>query len=176
MEPIKALKCDDEDKVTSMMATDVGDEMSPTSMSPEGKPVLNSYTFVIPEEKLGIFGTEEKWFSLFPQFNVLESGQSLTFSGSCNPNFEFYHRNMHYSCENAVSRPKLCTNPVHMFVAWAINNTNGHLETYLQCPQCGCGAEGAANLNDLYAAEQSGSRKVSDGEPLINDFDFDFDF
>ena len=53
-------------------------------------------------------------------------------------------------------------------VGWAYYNTNGHLETWLQCPQCGCGAEGAANLNDLYAAEQAGSRKISDPEQFIN--------
>ena len=41
-------------------------------------------------------------------------------------------------------------------------NTYGLFETFLQCPQCGCGSEGAANLNDLYAAEQDGSRNVSD--------------
>ena len=41
-------------------------------------------------------------------------------------------------------------------------NKNGIYETFLQCPQCGCGSEGAANLNDLYSAEQDGSRKVSD--------------
>ena len=43
-------------------------------------------------------------------------------------------------------------------------NTNGFYETLLQCPECGCGSEGAANLNDLYAAEQDDSRKVSDVE------------
>ena len=43
-------------------------------------------------------------------------------------------------------------------------NTNGFYETLLQCPECGCGSGGAANLNDLYAAEQDGSRKVSDVE------------
>ena len=149
--------------------------MSPTSLSPEDNPILNSYTFVILEERFEIFGSEGKWFSLFPQPKVLEPGQSLTFSGSCNPNFELYYRNMRYSCESVVKSPLLCTT-VPMLVAWAIKNTNGHLETYIQCPQCGCGSDGAANLNDLYAAEQSGSRKVSDGEPLINDFDFDFDF
>ena len=37
-------------------------------------------------------------------------------------------------------------------------------ETVLQCPECGCGAGGTVNLNDLYAAEQDGSRKVSDVE------------
>ena len=41
-------------------------------------------------------------------------------------------------------------------------NTNGILETPLQCPQCGCGATGAANLNELNIEEETGSRKVSD--------------
>ena len=30
---------------------------------------------------------------------------------------------------------------------------DGILTTALQCPQCGCGAEGAANLSDLLDAE-----------------------
>ena len=46
-------------------------------------------------------------------------------------------------------------------------NENGTLETLLQCPQCGFGAEGAANLNDLYAAEVAGFRKVTDVATLM---------
>ena len=41
---------------------------------------------------------------------------------------------------------------------------DGIYETPLQCPECGCGSGGAANMNDLYAGEQDGSRKVSDVE------------
>ena len=132
------------------------------------KPALNSYTFVIPE-------AEEwwlNWYNLiidFPDYKRLETGQSFTFSRSCNPNLEFNYRSWKYSCETVETSPQFCSNPVRVLVGWASYNTYGHLETWLQCPQCGCGADGAANLNDLYAAEQAGSRKVSDVELLIND-------
>ena len=56
----------------------------------------------------------------------------------------------------------MCDAPVFILLSGGNWNTNGIYETFLQCPQCGCGSEGAANLNDLYAAEQDGSRKVSD--------------
>ena len=49
-------------------------------------------------------------------------------------------------------------------------NTNGHLETLLQCPICGCGSEGAANLNDLFAAELEGSRTVLDNPNSMYNF------
>lgn len=54
-----------------------------------------------------------------------------------------------------------CNIKVEYLVRYGFLNTNGIFETLLQCPQCGCGAEGAANLNDLYAAEEAGLRKVS---------------
>ena len=136
----------------------------------EDKPALNSYTFVIPEPvKEGW-----NWYNQlidWPHLKLFETGQSLTFSGSCNPDLEFYFRGYNYSCESAKSAHfvDFCSFPVRDLIGWASYNTNGHLETWLQCPQCGCGAEDAANLNDLYAAEQAGSRKVSDVELLIND-------
>ena len=55
-----------------------------------------------------------------------------------------------------------CDIPVQWFFYWSKLNTNGHLETFLQCPQCGCGSEGAANLMDVYTAELEGSRTVLD--------------
>ena len=75
----------------------------------------------------------------------------------CNPNFKRYGI---YSCETIASW-KDCNRPVYDYVAYGNINASGFLETYLQCPECGCGPEGAPNLNDLYAAEQSGLRKVS---------------
>ena len=136
----------------------------------EDKPALNTYTFVIPEP------VKEGWVWYnqlidWPfKLKIFETGQSLTFSGSCNPDLEFFYRGHNYSCETAksVHFVGFCSYPVRDLIAWASYNTNGHWETWLQCPQCGCGAKGAANLNDLYAAEQAGSRKISDPEQFIN--------
>ena len=51
----------------------------------EDKHALNTYTFVIPEPvKEGW-----NWYNRiidFPNYKILETGQSFTFSGSCNPN------------------------------------------------------------------------------------------
>ena len=70
-------------------------------------------------------------------------------------------RGLRYSCEK-LAFENLCGSSVRHFVFFGNVNTNGILETTLQCPQCGCGAKGAANLNDHYIEEQTGSRKVSD--------------
>ena len=108
----------------------------------------DSYTFVIPEgfpwQVLG---------------DSLEAGQSIKVSGSCNPNFKLDHS---YSCDQIKSFEWCENNNVWNIVFYGTWNTNGILETMLQCPQCGCGAEGADNLNDLLAAE---SRTVVDDEP-----------
>ena len=96
----------------------------------------------------------------------------MTFSGLCNPNLEFFYGGYNYSYETAENAyfVDFCSFPVRDLVK------DGHIrtlmvnlvETWLQCPQCGRGAEGAANLNDLYTMEQIGSRKVSNAEQFIN--------
>lgn len=105
----------------------------------EDKPALNSYEFVIPEPIKETWN----WYNViidWPYFKIFETGHFVAF----------------------------CSFPVRNLVGWASYNTNDHLETWLQCPQSGCGAEGASNLNDLYAAEQVGSRKISNAEQFIN--------
>ena len=88
------------------------------------KPALNSYTFVIPE-------AEEwwlNWYNLiidFPDYKRLETGQSFTFSRSCNPNLEFNYRSWKYSCETVETSPQFCSNPVRVLVGWASYNTYG---------------------------------------------------
>ena len=98
----------------------------------EDKPALNTYTFVIPEPvKEGW-----NWYNRiidFPNYKRLETGQSFTFSGSCNPNLEFYYRSYHLSCETVEAVPEFCSFPVRDLVGWAFYNTDGHLETWLQC-------------------------------------------
>ena len=98
-------------------------------------------------------------------YNYFEAGHSLQVSESCNPNLTYVYTSYndliqldcdeikyHGGCDLSVSR-------LIKFGQW---NTNSIYETFLQCPACGCGSEGAANLNDLYTAEQDGYRKVSD--------------
>ena len=111
---------------------------------------MDSYTFVRPDDNRGwrIWSKE----SLFEDFEI---GHSIQVSESCNPNFLLYGRPCNYITN-------FCNTPVNSLLTYGNWNINGLYETALQCPQCGCGAEGAANLNDLYAAEQDGSRKVSD--------------
>lgn len=92
----------------------------------------------------------------------LEFGQSIQVSGSCNPNFV---DNNNWSCEAVTP---FCKLPVSTLIYNGSWNTNGIFETLLQCPQCGCGSEGAIDLNDHYAAEQAGSRKVSDVPEIMS--------
>ena len=94
----------------------------------------------------------------------MEAGDSIQVSESCNPNFIHYfflEPDIKYNCDEIMNMG-LCGTTVLNLIHYSQWNTDGHLETFLQCPQCGCGSEGAANLNDLYAAELDGSRKVSD--------------
>ena len=118
---------------------------------------MDSYTFAIPEEDY------HQWYLGYPSYTELEPGQTLTISGSCNPNFGGPEDP--FSCKLLEEHAYICNWWINSLVKHGLYNENGHLETFLQCPQCGCGAESAANLNDLYAAEQAGSRKVSEIEP-----------
>ena len=125
----------------------------------EDDTVSNSYTFAIPEEN---------WSFQWP-YTKLELGQTLTISNSCNPNYVNDRQGSPLSCETIADLPGICSWRSKWIVALGVYNENDQLETFLQCPQCGCGAEGAANINDLYAAEQAGSRKVMDDEVILNE-------
>ena len=98
-------------------------------------------------------------------FNV---GESVQVSSSCNPNFSDFFN--YFDCEEMADRG-WCDTKVLYLVSGGSWNTDGLLETPLQCPQCGCGSEGAVNLNDLWAAEKDGSRKVSDVSILDKPFE-----
>ena len=101
------------------------------------------------------------------QMLVFDVGQSVQVSSSCNPNFtDFFN---FYGCER-MAELGWCNIKVSSIVSEGIWNTDGLLETPLQCPECGCGSEGALNLNDLWAAEKDGSRKVSDVSVLNKPF------
>ena len=98
-------------------------------------------------------------------YDYFEAGHSLQVSESCNPNLTFvYTFNndlIQLDCDE-IKYHGGCDLPVSRLIKFGQWNTNGIYETFLQCPACGCGSEGAANLNDLYTAEQDGYRKVSD--------------
>ena len=78
-----------------------------------------------------------------------------------------FETSLRWSCEDIFIQGLCSTNTnARGSVYFGNFNTNGILETPLQCPQCGCGAKGAANLNDLCTdlctEEKTGSRKISD--------------
>ena len=110
----------------------------------------NSYTFV-PNQGPTIHAVSE---SCNPNFIHTQYIQHPNFING-NPNYK------QYDCDE-LKDMDACDMKVSDLINYGQWNTNGIFETVLQCPQCGCGSDGAANLNDLYAAEQDGSRKVSD--------------
>ena len=114
---------------------------------------LDSYTFVRPVDRLD-------WYQL-SQDEQFEVGHLFQVSKTCNPNF--INSNYNHNCDDIKNQGGCDFIDSAIFlVFWSQWNTKGHLETFLQCPQCGCGSDGAANLNDLYAAEQEGSRTFLD--------------
>ena len=153
-EPIKALKCDEaaHEEATNEAADELAEEDEGTS---------DSYKFVVPEEKWSSYATGANGITT----SLLELGQSFEVSALCNPNFMLFET---WSCEDILYH-SVCTTytSARGYVFFGQFNTNGILETPLQCPQCGCGATGAANLNELYIEEKTGSRKVSDDAKFI---------
>ena len=127
---------------------------------------LDSYTFVRPDDN---WSWELPSQEDLNSYNFFEAGHSLQVSASCNSNFIYaYTNNNHgtpisiqYDCDE-IKYHGGCDLRVTQLIKYGQWNTNGIYETFLQCPACGCGSEGAANLNDVYTAEQDGYRKVSD--------------
>ena len=150
-EPITALKCDE-----------AAHEEATNEAAEEDDGTSDSYKFVVPEENWWSYATGANG-----KTSPLELGQSLEISALCNPNFmifdPFFETSPKWSCEDIFIRG-ICTTHTSAkgYVYFGNFNTNGFLETPLQCPQCGCGATGAANLNELNIEEETGSRKVSD--------------
>ena len=105
------------------------------------------YTFVLPDD-----------FHVYYN-NEVSGGQALEFSKLCNADFvDSDGWNCAEFAENGF-----CEDSADNMVYYATENADGIWETGLQCPQCGCGDDGAVNLNDLYAAD--GDRTVSNREP-----------
>ena len=93
------------------------------------------YIFVLPED-----------FGMAANFEA-DEGHAFKFSELCNP--DWVASNGYPNCEQAAFRG-FCKDMVIDLVYLASENAEGIWETALQCPQCGCRADGAVNLNDLY--------------------------
>lgn len=109
--------------------------------------MIASYTFFIPENF---------WNSTYG-ISHIEHGHSPVVSGLCNPNFVDKDG---YDCEDYFENG-YCDDMITQLIFYSVWNENGILETSRQCPQCGCGADGAVNLNNLYADEVAGLKNVS---------------
>ena len=86
-------------------------------------------------------------------------GQTHKFSTLCNADFVASDG---YNCDEHFEYG-YCEDAAFTMVYYASENTDGIWETGLQCPQCGCGAGGAVNLNDLYA--EGDNKKVPNRRP-----------
>ena len=80
----------------------------------------------------------------------MAGGETLSFSSTCNPDFEDKDGTgcYEYARKNYCNAYK--THRI-WFVNFASQNEDGIWETGLQCPECGCGANGATDLNSLSA-------------------------
>ena len=120
-----------------------------------------------------LYAIEQKGYAAWQQSYTFVPNQGPPIhavSELCNPDFihiqypNFINGNpipKQYDCDE-LKDMGACDMKVSDLINYGQWNINGIFETFLQCPQCGCQSEGAANLNDLYAAEQDGSRNVSD--------------
>ena len=89
----------------------------------------------------------------------ISGGQTHKFSELCNADFVSSDG---YNCEEHAEKG-YCEDDAFEMVYYASENTDGIWETGLQCPQCGCGADGAVNLNDLYVDDDN--KKVPNRRP-----------
>ena len=97
---------------------------------------VSSYTFVIPDSG---------WY-MYSDYAFAELGESLEFSASCNPEFaDTDGDDCEWYAENGW-----CEVSAIDFIEYSVVNEHGIRETGLNCPQCGCGADGAISLNDIF--------------------------
>ena len=119
------------------------------------KEVENPYTFVIPD-----LGNRPWWMEF--QNDYAYVGESFKISLSCNPDFvDVYGLDCdsianHNSGKFTNTIVPYCEAFSWVSIRFAVPNEHGILETNLQCPQCGCGADfpdRAKNLYDIYAKD-----------------------
>ena len=105
-------------------------------------------TYTLPIDRS--FFREDTYFGT-TIWNDFKWGTEMEFSLKCNP--DFIASEIAFSpgatCETFG---KYCKSFEHDFhLLQATRNSNGIWETLLQCPQCGCGEDGAAKLvNPMY--------------------------
>ena len=132
--------------------------------------MIDAYKFIVPEWTYNNYDYLPYAQYAYPEYyyDVSEhyklSGNPLAVSELCNPHFV---NNLNNNCED-IAKYKWCDVSVRVLVYYGVLNENGTFETNRQCPQCGCGVNGADNLNDLYADEVAGLRKFLNDEQRKN--------
>ena len=89
---------------------------------------------------------------------VDNAGVAKDFSSRCNTDFLDTDGD---NCDD-YSNEGWCNWGSEAFIVYSTKNSDGVFETGLQCPQCGCGEDGAASLYSVQA--DSGNRKPADGK------------
>ena len=74
-----------------------------------------------------------------------KGGTDLRISRLCNPN-HVGHASWHTCAYH--KRNEHCDDP-YTIIGTGKFTSDGYLETLLSCPQCGCGANGARDINDF---------------------------
>ena len=157
-QPTGALSCDFGSVETTTLEsyTTTTTTTSTTTTTTSTTTADNSwYIFVAPDDFEVIDYDDEAFY-------IDLGGQAHKFSKLCNPDWVASDG---YNCERTASGGH-CSDPVKYIVLYATENADGIWETGLQCPQCGCGEDGAVNLNDLYA--ENGDRTVPNRRPRKN--------
>ena len=126
----QALGCDYGASATTTAELELSNTESTTSSTTAE---TDSYSFVLPDN-----------VAIWTDYDV--SGE-IKFSTSCIPDWT---DSVSVDCAWYATAydGQWCTLP-SMLIYYAKENAEGIWETALQCPQCGCGADGAVNLNDL---------------------------
>ena len=106
----------------------------------------DTYTFVIPDS--------------FVDFVDFLGGVSLEISSQCNADF------VDSNGDTCASYSAFCNagGSAEFLLYYGVKDADGVLETGLNCPECGCGADGAENLYDWLA--DSDNRKPFEG-PIL---------
>ena len=104
----------------------------------------DTYTFVTPDS-----------------FEDFEGGVSLEISSQCNADFV---DSLGDTCAVYGEFGWCYSQSAEFFVYFGVPDADGVYETGLNCPQCGCGADGAENLNNILA--DSDTRKPFEG-PIL---------
>ena len=155
--PWKVLQCD------SFKAPTVAPTAAPTSsQTPQSK--LDSYYFTLPSPLWDSFSEKDMGppYGGFPFHTYFQAALSagastiIKLSEICNPNFKSA---VGYSCSE-LSESFCAERKNHMIGvtqllgqanqrSWHSSGEMPVWETYLNCPICGCGSNGADNLNNI---------------------------